>query len=304
MMKKYILAAFAAFASVGALAQETGTVEISPAASVVFPFSRVDRNPSSLAMGGTSLIENAASICFQDKFVDGAVSYTRWQPKVQKSNDINADVLFNIKNTVGINIGCLSSMRGEYDISPSMGIHTGSFSPSDLEIFGGVGYCFLKKFGVSVGAHYYSSKLTNAYTLSGIGIDALFNAKFGDFVIAAGVTQIGPKAKSSSSSASYSLPSAASVAAQWKKTLAPDQTLDLRAEGEYYFCGKARGAVGAEYSYKFVSARMGFNAGGLTGSFFSAGLGFNFKGVSADLAYVIAGGGVGNSVSAGLGFKF
>lgn len=311
-MKRYILIAALVLAGTVASAQDITADKLS---GTSMTFSRIGRNPAALGMGNTSLLEtsftgysafgNIAALPFSSNMVDGQLSYQMWAPKSPSSStNINAGVGFNIKDKIGISASFSSDKSGTSMLAPSRAVVDKTILPSSMMLGVGFSYRFIPQLSVGVNARYLSQQLSEHNPFTDFGVDVLLMSSFSGVKIAGGITSLGGKVKSTDSK-SFSLPTAASLAAGYEKVFGEKHGIDVRAEAEYYLAGGFRAALGASYAFNdMVFVRAGYNFGGVCANFASVGLGVKFFGVNLNLAYLLGDSPAGGTLCAGLGYSF
>lgn len=265
------------------------------------PFTAVDYDPVSLAMGGTCLTDtsspayavygNPAAAPFSGRKLDVAAGYAMWQPSAMKSDVVSAAGTFVLREKIGVSIGMSYGKNPSYDITDASGLVTGAFSPSDLQVRAGVSWRFLPFLSVGADVGYASSTLAEGASYGAVKADVYAMAKFGGLKAAAGVKGLGTAVKSVSG-ASFNLPVAAVAGVGYELGLGEKSGIDVNVGAEYYMKDGVAVAAGASYSFaEMFTVRAGYRYGGNTvlPSFASVGAGFRIFGAGVDVAYLIAG---------------
>ncbi len=288
------------------------------AGAQALPFTVADANPVTLAKGSAGLTEtssvshsaftNAAAIPFSESSFDVSAGYTMWQPSYVKGNVISVGAAYNMKNKLGIAAGLYYGMNPAYDAAGAGGSANGTFKPSDLHAAVGVSYRFIDALSVGVNFGYASSSLAEGKSYGAIAADAFLMAKFSDFKVAAGVSNILGSIESAGG-AKFSLPASVAVGAGYGKAFAEKHAIEADLDFDYFFTGGFAAALGAGYTFNdLVSVRAGYRYGGESPipSFASVGAGVKFSGVKLDLAYLVAGSDspMKNTLAVSVGYSF
>ncbi len=271
------------------------------AGAQALPFTVADANPVTLAKGGAGLTEtssishsaftNAAAIPFSESMLDVSAGYTMWQPAFVNSNVISAGAAYNMNNKLGIAAGLYYGMNPAYDIIGAGGSSAGTFKPSDMHAALGVSYRFIDALSVGINFGYATSSLAEGQSYGTIAADAFLMAKFSDFKVTAGASNILGTIKSASGD-KFCIPGSVAVGAGYDKSFAEKHAIEANLDVDYFFSGWVAASVGAGYTFNdLVSVRAGYRYGGESPipSFASVGAGVKFFGAKLDLAYLIAG---------------
>lgn len=277
-----------------------GTLYAQDAASVAMPFSVKPRDMQTLATGGTYALKNVAARPFDASKFDVNASYTMWGTQTAtKTNDINVAVSGKIAGKLGL-LGAFSMDNGSaYDIIGEGGAASGTFTPKDMLINGGVSYQIIPVLSVGATVKYMTSALAKNKNYSAIGADVMLAGSFGNAKVLAGVTNLGGKVKAADNS-EYSIPMAVTAAGNYCAAFTETSALNINAQIDYFLKGGLRAGFGAEYGFKdMIFVRAGYNYGGksVIPSFVSAGLGAKFAGIGINVAALF-----GNAVSTTLQF--
>ena len=280
-------------------------------------FIRIVRDPVSAGMGfagtasGTetaySSFRNSSVIPFSVERLSAGVSGQMWAPDGVKSTNLGFGAAFKAGKRLGFSIGGAYQMGEEYSLTDETGNTTGTFKPNDMILNGGVGVKIIDNLAAGVNLRYASQKLSEGNSYSAVAADIFMTYRLSDLNVTAGVSSLGSSVKSESGD-SFSLPTSATVGADWSKAFSEDHGVRLSADFDYYFSGNVTAAAGAEYSFKnMLSARAGYHFGSkdaVLPSFVTVGIGIKFFGMSLDIAYLTANDVLGNTLTFGLGYRF
>lgn len=271
------------------------------AGAQALPFTAVNYDPVSMAMGGTGLTDtsspayavygNPAAAVFSGRKLEVAAGYAMWQPSSMKSDVVSAAGTFVLREKIGVSVGMSYGTNPSYDVIDASGLVTGSFTPSDLQVGAGVSWRFLPFLSVGANVGYASSTLAEGASYGAVNADVYAMAKFGGLKAAAGVKGLGTAVKSASG-ASFNLPMAAAAGVGYELGLGEKSRVDVNLDAEYYMKDGVAVAAGASYTFaRLFTVRAGYRYGGNTvlPSFASVGAGFRIFGAGVDLAYLIAG---------------
>ncbi len=287
-------------------------------AAQALPFTVSDADPVILAKGGAGLTEtasvshaaftNAAAVPFSESTLDASAGYMLWQPSAVKSNVISIGAAYNMNNKLGIAAGLYYGLNPEYELFGAGGSPDGRFRPSDIHAAVGVSYRFVDFMSVGVNFGYASSSLAEGRSYGSVAADAYVMAKFSDFKLTAGVSNVFGSIESAGGK-KFSLPASAALGAGYQKTFSEKHGVEANLDLDYFFDGWFAASVGAGYTFNdMVSVRAGYRYGGDSPipSFASVGLGGKFMGIKLDLAYLIAGADspMKNSLALSLGYNF
>ncbi len=288
------------------------------AGAQALPFTVVDTDPAILAKGGSGLTEtgsiahaaftNAAAVPFSESTLGASAGYMLWQPSTVRSNVINAGVAYNMKGKLGVAAGFYYGMNPEYEITGASGAKQGAFKPSDMHVAVGVSYRFLDFMSAGINFGYASSSLAKGKSYGTIAGDAFLMAKFSDFKVAAGVSNVLGTVTSANGS-EFCIPGSVAVGAGYDKVFAKKHGIEASLDLDYFFSGWLAASLGAGYTFNdMVSVRAGYRYGGESPipSFASVGLGVKSFGAKLDLAYLIAGAdsAMKNTLALSVGYSF
>ena len=305
MTKKIIISAFIL----------AGAIFAEDASAQALPFTAIDRDPVSVAKGGTitglsstayAAFGNTAAIPFAEESADFSAGYTMWQPDAVKTDFINAAGSYKIKDRFGVAAAVTYGMMPSYDIIDGSGYVKDSFKPSAMHINAGFAWRFIDNLSVGVNLGYASNSLSKDNSYGTLNADVYLMARFGGFKAALGAVELGPKVKSVSGTA-FSLPSAVKIGAGYEASFAEKHYVSADIEADYAFTGGLAAAAGVEYVFnKMAAVRAGYRYGGETSvpSFASFGAGVRFAGIKADVAYLIGNKTTGNTLCIALGYAF
>jgi len=304
-MKKLILSMIVPFAAiVSAFAVEPGYEAL--------PFLRITRDPSAItggaaqasaSSGAYSVFSNPVLPAFVESKGDVALSYTRWKPSA--SNNIDFGGSFKFGEKFGISAGFSYSMGQKYDVYNKLGNVSGTFTPSDMIAGLGLHMKFTDFLAAGANVKYASSSLAKSYTYGAVAADLFVAGMFNDFIVTAGVSDIGTKV-ASSETGDYSLPTALSLGLGYGADFGP---VNAKAQlaADYYFSGALTAGIGTAFSYNdLVTLRLGYNYGGksVIPSYASIGLGAKFAGISIDAAMLLASEALGGTMMFGVRYSF
>lgn len=305
MKKKIILSALIL---AGALFAEDASAQ-------ALPFTAIDRDPVSVAKGGTitglsstayAAFGNTAAIPFAEESADFSAGYTMWQPNAVKTDFINAAGAYKIKDRFGVAAALTYGMMPAYDIIDGTGYVKGSFKPSAMQFNAGFAWRFIDNLSAGVNLGYATNSLSKDNSYGALTADVYLMARFGGFKAAVGAVELGPKVESASADA-FSLPSAVKIGAGYETIFAEKHCISADLGADYAFTGGLAAAAGIEYVFdEMASVRAGYRYGGDTAvpSYASFGAGFRFVGIKADVAYLIGNKMTGNTLCVALGYTF
>lgn len=281
------------------------------------PFIRIVRDPVSAGMGfagvasGTetaySSFRNSSVIPFTADKLSVGVSGQMWAPDGAKSTNLAFGTAFKAGKRLGFTVGGAYQLGEEYSSMDETGNPAGTFKPSDIVLNAGAGFLILDNLSVGANVRYASQKLSTDNSYSAVSADIFLTYKLSDLNVTAGVSSLGSSVKSESGD-SFSLPTSATIGADWSKAFTESHGVRVAADVDYFFSGNVTAATGAEYSFKnMLFARAGYHFGSkdvVLPSFATVGLGVRFFGVSLDIAYLTANDILGNTLTFGLGYRF
>ena len=263
--------------------------------SEALPFMQLDFQPASLAMG-SSHVHSAATLPLGASPLDAGVAFETYMPAISATNYISggvAGLLDKIGLSLGFTRGSGEPVTGE------------QFTPSEVLINVGASYAVLDWLAAGVNVKFAKEQLLSNYSNSAFAADMFVAGKVSEFDFAAGLSSVGQKV-ASSSTGSFSLPSAATVGCGYVYS---EDILSIcaRAKADYYFSGAVAAGFGAEFCYSGTAlVRAGYHYGGdsIIPSFASAGLGVRFREFTLDAAYLFASDILANSFAISAGVRF
>ena len=263
------------------------------AQGIVMPFLAIDRNPVTLAMGGTRITDglyNSAAIPFTNN--DISLSYQHWAPKTAKASHINLAGIYNIKGKIGI------SARAALQLADPVNDYT----PKEYIAGIGVGYAFTKNLSAGVNFRYAAQQLYTDISYHAFSADIFLLYRWKTLMVSAGIASIGPSVKSGENS--YPLPASIKAGASYTLPFG----LRLAGDFDYYVSGGLGTALGLQYGWQdTLFARAGYHYGfqkAPVPSFLSLGIGAKFFGFHIDLCYMTASKTLNNTLTLGLGYAF
>lgn len=306
-MKKILIAfSLAALTAFSAAAQQNESMA----------FSRIDRNPATLAMGTAgfadtqttawSSFRNAALVPLSGKVVDIAGSWTGWMPAAPggMSHLMAGGAAYRFGG-FGLTIGGVFQPGQPYQTLNSAGLPGDNFTPKDLQVNLGMAALLVEGVSLGVNAHYLRSALAPEHTYSTFTGDLSLAACFSGFTVSAGVSNLGKEIKDASGNA-YPVPTSATAGAVYQLPIG-DHALKASVDADYFFSGYFTAAAGAQYSFRdLLFARVGYHyapAGAVLPSFLSVGAGVQFYGIRLDLCWLTASPALGNTLSVGLAYS-
>ena len=307
-MKKKILAVILMLAAIAQSFAEGN--------STAMQFVRVGRNPSSLALGGSSIaladnpyasLENMATAAFGSRKLAAGASYQVYAPAAQKSTAIGAAALYRINDRLTVSAAFVSQKGEPYDVFTITGVKAGTFTPGETLISAGGAYLVTESISVGTAVHYTSQSLAEKNNLSAITFDAHAAYKSGALAVSAGVNTIGGSVESQSHQ-KYQLPASAGISACYTILVGEKIDVSPSVQGDYFLSGGLGLSGGVQASYgQLVCLRAGYHLGtegSPIPSFASVGIGAKFAGVSLDAAYLLASETLAGSLIFGLGYAF
>ena len=281
----------------------TGAVS-SPASAVAMEFAARPYDAVSMALGSTTAFHSAAARVQQDMKMDVSLYAMPWSTKTSKEFDLGADLFFKAGRHFGAGIDFGMGMGQKYEIYTGLGSKSNkTFTPMDMRIGANVAYSIIPQLSLGASVRYLMSKVADKNTLSAIGADVMLAGSVSGFRYAAGVTNLGSKAKDSAGQ-KWAIPAAGTLAAGYDVTFGK-HGIGASLQGDFFFKGGLRAGVGAQYAWNdMVFARVGYSYGGKTvlPSNLSLGAGFKFKGLHLDVTALI--GDLTGTVMIGLGYSF
>ena len=304
-----IIVSFVAFVSVMGAASAQG--------SEALPFVRIVRDPVSAGAGfagaaaisgaAYSSFRNSSVIPFSPERVSLGVSGQSWAPDGEKPSGINLGAAFRTGGRFGFSVGGAFQAGEEYTLTDGTGNAEGTFRPAETVVNTGVGFLILDNLSAGANVRHASQRLSEDDSWSAVAADIFLTCRFEGLSLAAGVSNMGTSLESVTGDA-FSLPSSATIGADWGKALSEAHGVRLAADADYFFSGSVTAAAGAEYSFKnMLFARAGYHFGtsdAVLPSFATVGLGVRLLGVSLDLAYLAANDALGGTITFALGCRF
>ena len=281
------------------------------------PFVRIDRNPVSAGMGfagvastneqAYSSFRNSSVIPFSPEKMSFGVSGQSWAPDGVKSTNISFGAAAKVGKRFGLSIGAAYQTGEEYALMTDNGVQKGTFKPNEMIVNAGASFLILDNLAAGANVRYVSQKLSEDNSYSAVAADIFLTYRLSGLNITTGISSLGSSVKSDAG-ASFSLPTSATVGADWSKSFPDAHGIRLAAEADYFFSGNLTAAAGAEYSFKnMLFARAGYHFGtkdAVLPSFATVGLGVKLFGISLDFAYLTANDTIGNTLTFGLGYRF
>ena len=279
-------------------------------------FSRIDRNPATLAMGTAgfadaqttawSSFRNAALVPLSGNVLDIAGSWTGWMPAAPggMSHLINAGAAYRFGG-FGVTIGGVFQPGQPYQTVTAAGLPGDYFTPKDLQVNLGVGVLLVEGVSLGINAHYLSTALAPEHSYSTFSGDLSLAARFSAFTVSAGVSNLGREIKDASGNA-YPVPTSGTVGAVYHQPFG-SHALKASVDADYFFAGYFTAAAGVQYSFKdMLFARVGYHyatEGAVLPSFLSVGAGVQFSGFRLDVCWLTASPLLGNTLSVGLAYS-
>ncbi len=280
-----------------ALCLSVPALNISAKDTEALPFIRIVRDPASGAMGfagvassssiAYSSFNNPAMIPFFDKTGDIAFSYQNWAPDGVKSSNFNLGAGFKLfDGRLGFGFGGAFQNGEKYDTFNEAGVMTGSYTPNDMQI--------------------QSLSHDNA-SYETVATDMFLAYRLNEFNFTAGLSSLGSSVKSASDE-DFTIPTSATLGAEWHRTLAKEHGIKAVADFDYFFSDNVTAGFGAQYSWKdMVFIRAGYHFGSdkaVLPSFLTLGGGIKYKRIRLDAAWLTGNDAIKNSLSLGLGIMF
>lgn len=285
-------------------------------------FSRIGHSPVIEAMGGAGLLSvsdvawasyyNPAVVPFAAKKNNFSVSYNTWRPS---STYLNLAASFNLNDVVGIAAGATLGMGKTMQTTDEFGTENGIFRPMDYQVNAGLAYRFVDWMSVGVNARFLGQTLYKDVRQFAFATDVYLMANWKGIKGTVGFDNLGTRVKDLSGQ-EWNIPSSVTFAAGYENVFWGAHGFETEVRGDYYFIEDRAVvvnpfcfSVGAGYSYKFVSARLGFHYGAESAvipTFGSAGLSLTFSNIQINAMYYIAkeGNPLKNNLSFGLGYSF
>ena len=293
------------------------SISVSYAQSDAMPFLRIARDPASAGMGfagaastsGTawSAFRNASVIPLSESRMDIGLGWQSWAPQGAKSNNINFGSAFRIREKFGLAVGAAYQGGESYSRIDETGKASGTFSPGEMIVGGGLGFEIIDGLALGVNMRYASQKLAKDASYSAVCGDAFVTYRLKSLNISAGASSLGTSVKGANGT-SYSLPASATLGLDWTAGFAEVHSVKIAADADYFFSGAVGAAAGVQYSFKdMIFARAGYHYGSDASplpSFATVGLGVKFAGVQLNAAYLLASEALAGTLTIGLGYSF
>ena len=302
-----------------ALCLSVPALNISAKDTEALPFIRIVRDPASGAMGfagvassssiAYSSFSNPAMIPFFDKTGDIAFSYQNWAPDGVKSSNFNLGAGFKLfDGRLGFGFGGAFQNGEKYDTFNEAGVMTGSYTPNDMQINLGASSLITKELSFGINLRYAKQSLShdNA-SYETVATDMFIAYRLNEFNFTAGLSSLGSSVKSASDE-DFTIPTSATLGAEWHRTLAKEHGIKAVADFDYFFSDNVTAGFGAQYSWKdMVFIRAGYHFGSnkaVLPSFLTLGGGIKHKRIRLDAAWLTGNDAIKNSLSLGLGIMF
>lgn len=271
-------------------------------------FTRIDRNPVTSALAGAgsastgnaawSAFSNASVLPFYEGTLDAAVSYRNWAPGLWKAMHVNAGVACKVTPQFGVSLGYALQKGAEQE----------GFKPTDQVIALGLAYGLGQKWAVGVNGRFAMQQLTESVRYTGFSGDAFVAWQpTGSLRLTAGLSTLGTNVTSASGK-SYRQPASAGVAADWVLAPGGSHTIELVADGDFFFSGGFTAAAGLQYGWNdMVFLRGGYRFatdGCVIPSHAALGAGFKLAGFRLDVSWLTASEALGNTICLGLAYGF
>lgn len=233
---------------------------------------------------------NAASMILSGGTMAAAGSYSILQPSAVKMGLTSVAGYYKISSKLAAGTDVKYINYDAYDVVAADGRTVSRYTPSEIAFAAGIAYGFTDNLSVGLAAKYGMLMLSPESKSGAFGID--LSAMYSANALSAGVAvrNLGSSMTDVRAGAAYKL-----------------SFLNTYAQLEYLAGAGIMAAAGAEYSYnEMVFARAGFHYGGQAAIPTSAslGAGVKLKGISADVAYILAGKNIGNSLCLCIGYSF
>lgn len=257
-------------------------------------FSKITRDPVSLALGGTNAVpdgssaysafSNPTAMWMTDGKFQAGVSYMKNLPhEATPDRGVSVGTSFKFNSIFAAALGFSSGWSPSYEILDIEGNRTGrSFSPKNTILCGSFSARIVEMVTVGANIRYMSQSLTPDFKEGALASDVSASFTLKDFYVTAGVSNI-------KLTGNESIPSTATVAVRYAHSFGFHR---ISATGEFdqYFYGASQGGLGASYTYRnFVTVRTGYCLCGNNAPFpsrFSAGLGLKFRFLCLDAAFL------------------
>ena len=177
--------------------------------SEALPFMQLDYNPSSLAMGSTK-VSSAATIPFSGIQLAGGLSYQTYMPQLSATKYIGGGFAGSL-DKLGYS---LSFVHGTGEKLYIDDIAT-DYNPTEMMVNAGLSYAFLDFLAAGVNVKYAKEQPWAKYSIDGLAADVFLAGNVSGIDFAAGISSLGQKVKSQSSS-EYDLPTALTLSAGYR----------------------------------------------------------------------------------------
>lgn len=302
-----------------ALCLSVPALNISAKDTEALPFIRIVRDPASGAMGfagvassssiAYSSFNNPAMIPFFDNTGDIAFSYQNWAPDGVKSSNFNLGAGFKLfDGRLGFGFGGAFQNGEKYDTFNEAGVMTGSYTPNDMQINLGASSLITKELSFGINLRYAKQSLSpdNA-SYETVATDMFLAYRLNEFNFTAGLSSLGSSVKSAYDE-DFTIPTSATLGAEWHRTLAKEHGIKAVADFDYFFSDNVTAGLGAQYSWKdMIFIRAGYHFGSnkaVLPSFLTLGGGIKLKRIRLDAAWLTGNDAIKNSLSLGLGIMF
>lgn len=276
------------------------------AASVAMPFSVVPRSVRTLSMGGLTDSDEAAFRLFGDGQLDFNFSWYKFAPKSAAADDLNLDAFVRVSSRFAIAAQMGLDIAPKYYIYDANGTKSGFYVPKDMIMKIGAAYRINPWLSAGADVRYMHSSLSQAFSLSALGVDLMLGADLGAVKISSGLTSLGAPVRASAGSG-FSLPASLTLAGNYGCSFAGGHGINAGLQADFFFKGGFRAGAGVEYGYKDqLFARAGYSLG-LNSPFptyFSIGAGAKYNGICFNAAYLLGTEALGNTIAIGAGLEF
>ena len=258
-------------------------------------------------VGSFAIFNNGASPIFSEQKMAASLLYTRWLPSTADNTLIGGAGFYKLGRNSSLNFGFRRVGFQPYEITDDNGNPGGYFTPLEASISLGAAYRVMPNLSASASFHIVSSDMGGAQIAKVFAVDLGCIYALKDYKVALKLSNMGSKIDYGNGG--YSLPLSTQVGFEYLYRTGTNSITAVFNAGYVFSYSSIFGGVGGEYNYKnLLFARIGAHYGDKTKGipmFVSTGLGYHFKGVTLDLAYLIAGADspIRNSLSVGLGYK-
>ena len=185
---------------------------------------------------------------------------------------------------------------------------TGSYTPNDMQINLGASSLITKELSFGINLRYAKQSLShdNA-SYETVATDMFLAYRLNEFNFTAGLSSLGSSVKSASDE-DFTIPTSATLGAEWHRTLTKEHGIKAVADFDYFFSDNVTAGLGAQYSWKdMIFIRTGYHFGSnkaVLPSFLTLGGGIKLKRIRLDAAWLTGNDAIKNSLSLGLGIMF